>query len=88
MKEFTRVLTIEVTQIGKFGDEWAKDIEKDTVGEDAAKAIAENLKNTIFQADDIHVKAQLFIRDDVVDDGSEAIILHGKVYRADPKRRE
>ena len=66
MKEFTRVLTIEVTQIGKFGDMWAGDVEKDTLAEKNQKEAMEQLKRT-FQADDIHVKTQLFIRDDVAE---------------------
>lgn len=69
MKEFTRVLTIEVTQVEKFGDEWAGDVEKDTLSEKNQKEAMEQLKRT-FQADDIHLKTQLFIRDDVEDDGS------------------
>lgn len=68
MKEFTRVLTIEVTQVEKFGDEWAGDVEKDTLVEKRQKEAMDQLKR-MFQADDIHVKTQLFIRDDVEDDG-------------------
>lgn len=62
MKEFTRVLTIEVTQVQKFDDMWAGDVEKDTLSEKSQKEAVEQLKRT-FQADDIHVKTQLFIRD-------------------------
>lgn len=64
MKEFTRVLTIEVTQVEKFGNEWAGDVEKDTLSEEKQKESMESLKR-MFQADDIHVKTKLFIRDDV-----------------------
>lgn len=68
MKEFTRVLTIEVTQVEKFDDEWAGDVERDTLSEEKQKESMDQLKR-MFQADDIHVKTQLFIRDDVEDDG-------------------
>ena len=68
MKEFTRVLTIEVTQVEKFGDEWAGDVEKDTLSEKKQKESMEQLKR-MFQADDIHVKTQLFIRDDCATNG-------------------
>ena len=64
MKEFTRVLTIEVTQVQKFDDMWADDVEKDTLAEEKQKEAMEQLKQT-FQADDIHVKTKLFIRDNV-----------------------
>lgn len=79
MKEFTRVLTIEVTQIGRFGDEWAGDVEKDTLAEKNQKDATERLKR-LFQADDIHVKAQLFIRD-ITDEGIDAVVVHGMVLR-------
>lgn len=68
MKEFTRVLTIEVTQVEKFGDGWAGDVERDTLAEKRQEEAMDQLKR-MFQADDIHVKTQLFIRDDVEDDG-------------------
>lgn len=64
MKEFTRVLTIEVTQVQKFDDMWAGDIEEDSLSEKSQKEQMEMLKQ-VFVADDIHVKTKLFIRDDV-----------------------
>lgn len=69
MKEFTRILTIEVTQVQKFGDEWAGDVEKEFFDKKHQEEATDSLKR-MFQADDIHVTRQLFIRDDVEDDGS------------------
>ena len=79
MKEFTRILTIEVTQSRKFGDEWADDVEKEFFDEKKQKESDDELKR-MFQADDIHVTRQLFIRDDVEDDGSEFVMRDGKMY--------
>lgn len=90
MKEFTRVMTIEVTQVEKFGDEWAGDVEKDTLSEKKQKESMEQLKR-MFRADDIHVKTQLFIRDDVEDDGSDErreTVLKGRFREARRIREE
>ena len=70
MKEFTRILTIQVTQVEKFGDEWAGDVEKDTLSEKKQKEQMEQLRR-VFQADDIHATTQLFIRDDCATNGKE-----------------
>lgn len=90
MKEFTRVLTIEVTQVEKFGDEWAGDVEKDTLSEKNQKEAMEQLKRT-FQADDISLTTQLFIRDDVEDDESDErreAVLRGRFREARRIREE
>ena len=70
MKEFTRILTIEVTQVQKFHEMFADDVEKEFFDEKKRKETDDSLKR-MFQADDIHVKRQLFIRDDCSTNGKE-----------------
>ena len=61
MKEFTRVITVQVTQIRQVGDGWADDIEIATMHD--KENLVEQMKKTFFSADDVVADMQLFIRD-------------------------
>lgn len=61
MKEFTRIITVQVTQVKQVEDDWADDVELATMHD--KENIAEQMKKTFFCADDVVADLQLFIRD-------------------------
>lgn len=62
MVEFTRVLTIQVTQIMECVDMFADDVEKDTCSKREQEKALEKVKRT-FSADDVQMQTQLFRRE-------------------------
>ena len=61
MKEITLVTTAEITIIEKLDDDELNELLKDTSM--TTKMVENKLKNTL-NADDVHAKAQIFVRDD------------------------
>lgn len=61
MKEITLVTTAEITVIEKLDDDELNELLKDTSR--TTKMVENELKNTL-NADDVHAKVQIFVRDD------------------------
>lgn len=62
MTEYTRIVTIQVTQIMQTVDMFADDVEKDTMSERFQKQEIKRIKKK-FDADDVQMQVQLFRRD-------------------------
>ena len=60
MKEITLVTTAEITIIEKLDDDELNELLKDTSR--TTKMVENELKNTL-NADDVHAKVQIFVRD-------------------------